>query len=35
VLALAPREAKPDDVSVRAEPTGINVFLEVRKPKNV
>jgi len=35
VRALAPRAAGPENVVVRAEPTGINIFLEVRKPKNV
>ena len=30
--ALAPKQASPDDCKVTADPTGCNVFLEVRKP---
>jgi extracellular factor (EF) 3-hydroxypalmitic acid methyl ester biosynthesis protein len=33
LAALAPRQASPDDCVIRAEPTGANIFLEVRKPQ--
>jgi extracellular factor (EF) 3-hydroxypalmitic acid methyl ester biosynthesis protein len=32
--ALAPDRAPPDSVKVLAEPTGVNVFIEVRKPSD-
>jgi extracellular factor (EF) 3-hydroxypalmitic acid methyl ester biosynthesis protein len=32
--ALAPDRAPPDSVKVLAEPTGVNVFIEVRKPRD-
>jgi len=35
VQSLCPRDAHPDDVVVRSESTGLNIFLEVRKPKDV
>ena len=31
---LAPEEARPDLVKVRAVGTGVNIFIEVRKPEN-
>jgi extracellular factor (EF) 3-hydroxypalmitic acid methyl ester biosynthesis protein len=30
--ALAPEQASPDEVAIIAESTGVNVFIEVRKP---
>lgn len=33
VAALSPEQAAADDCVVRAEPTGANIFLEVRKPE--
>lgn len=33
LAALAPAQADPDDCRVVAEPTGANIFLEVRKPQ--
>jgi extracellular factor (EF) 3-hydroxypalmitic acid methyl ester biosynthesis protein len=33
LAALAPQQASPDDCVVRAEPSGANIFLEVRKPQ--
>jgi extracellular factor (EF) 3-hydroxypalmitic acid methyl ester biosynthesis protein len=33
VAQLAPEEAPPENVSVRSESTGTNIFLEVRKPE--
>jgi extracellular factor (EF) 3-hydroxypalmitic acid methyl ester biosynthesis protein len=33
--ALAPRMAAPDDVRVQTDSSGVNVFLEVRKPTHV
>jgi extracellular factor (EF) 3-hydroxypalmitic acid methyl ester biosynthesis protein len=33
LAALAPEQAPKDNCVVRAEPTGSNIFLEVRKPK--
>jgi extracellular factor (EF) 3-hydroxypalmitic acid methyl ester biosynthesis protein len=33
LAALAPRQASADDCAIRAEPTGANIFLEVRKPQ--
>jgi extracellular factor (EF) 3-hydroxypalmitic acid methyl ester biosynthesis protein len=33
-LGLAPDKAPKDAVSLRADPTGVNIFLEVRKPPN-
>ncbi len=35
VQSISPREAVPDRVVVRSESTGLNLFLEVRKPKDV
>jgi len=35
VQSLSPREAPSDRVVVRSESTGLNIFLEVRKPKDV
>lgn len=32
LASLAPEQASPDDCHVSAEPTGANIFLEVRKP---
>jgi len=32
MLALAPEQATPEDCEVNADPTGCNVFLQVRKP---
>lgn len=32
LASLAPREARPEDISLRAEQSGGNIFLEVRKP---
>jgi extracellular factor (EF) 3-hydroxypalmitic acid methyl ester biosynthesis protein len=32
LAALAPHQASPDDCKVVSEPTGTNIFLEVRKP---
>jgi hypothetical protein len=32
LAALAPDRASPEDSEVRAEWTGANIFLEVRKP---
>ena len=32
LAALAPQQASPADCRVAAEPTGTNIFLEVRKP---
>jgi extracellular factor (EF) 3-hydroxypalmitic acid methyl ester biosynthesis protein len=34
LAGLAPEQAKPEDCAIRADPTGCNVFLEVRKPLN-
>ena len=31
MLAIAPAAAKPEDVSIKRDPTGVNIFLEVRK----
>jgi hypothetical protein len=31
--ALAPERAAPDDCIVKSEPSGSNIFLEIRKPK--
>jgi extracellular factor (EF) 3-hydroxypalmitic acid methyl ester biosynthesis protein len=31
--ALAPREASPDQVTLLSEETGVNLFMEVRKPR--
>ncbi|MDZ4404532.1 class I SAM-dependent methyltransferase [Prosthecobacter sp.] len=33
-LKLAPDRAPPDAVTIKADPTGVNIFLEVRKPAN-
>jgi extracellular factor (EF) 3-hydroxypalmitic acid methyl ester biosynthesis protein len=33
LAALAPQQASPDDCVIRAEPSGANIFLEVRKPQ--
>jgi extracellular factor (EF) 3-hydroxypalmitic acid methyl ester biosynthesis protein len=33
LASLAPKQASPDDCVIRAEPTGANIFLEVRKPQ--
>ena len=33
LAALAPKQAAPEDCRVVAEPTGANIFLEVRKPQ--
>ncbi len=30
--ALAPDQADPDSISLRSDPTGVNIFLELRKP---
>lgn len=29
---IAPSAAKPQDISIKRDPTGVNIFLEVRKP---
>jgi extracellular factor (EF) 3-hydroxypalmitic acid methyl ester biosynthesis protein len=34
LVALAPDSARPDLVTVRSVGTGVNVFLEIRKPAN-
>ena len=31
---LAPESASPDDVTVLSESSGVNVFIEVRKPNH-
>jgi extracellular factor (EF) 3-hydroxypalmitic acid methyl ester biosynthesis protein len=33
LASLAPEQARPEDCRVMGEPTGANIFLEVRKPK--
>ena len=35
IRALAPRESLPENVRVRADETGVNLFLEIRKPEYV
>jgi hypothetical protein len=32
-MAVAPEQAGPQNCKVVAEPTGANIFLEIRKPK--
>ena len=34
-LKLAPDKADPAACTVKADPTGVNIYLEVRKPDNV
>ena len=34
LASLRPRGAAPDDVRVVAEPSGVNIFIHVRKPQN-
>ena len=34
VKDLAPDEAQPDEVAVISEDTGVNLFIEVRKPRH-
>jgi extracellular factor (EF) 3-hydroxypalmitic acid methyl ester biosynthesis protein len=31
--AIAPSAARPQDVAIKRDPTGVNLFLEVRKPE--
>jgi len=33
MLELAPEQADPADCRVEPDPTGVNIFLEVRKPR--
>jgi len=33
LASLGPQQASPDDCVIRAEPSGSNIFLEVRKPQ--
>ena len=30
---LAPRQVLPENILVRSEPSGVNIFLEIRKPQ--
>jgi extracellular factor (EF) 3-hydroxypalmitic acid methyl ester biosynthesis protein len=32
MLLITPRRARPDNVTLKRDPTGVNVFMEVRKP---
>jgi hypothetical protein len=32
MLSLAPTAASPENISINADPTHVNIFLEVRKP---
>jgi len=33
MLTLVPPQIQPGDVSVLREPSGVNIFLEIRKPE--
>lgn len=32
IRAIAPQKAIPENISLKRDPTGVNVFMEIRKP---
>jgi extracellular factor (EF) 3-hydroxypalmitic acid methyl ester biosynthesis protein len=34
MASLAPQNVSPEDITLRSDPTGVNIFMEIRKPQS-